>query len=148
MSSPVPSLKTLVAQSLSTATTAPAIQLPPELITYVNNYVNLQIVLTEIPRIWDDLELLRTQIQAAAQLADDAPVDQGVLAAFLSDAQHLQERMATVLASFNDAFNAVEQEENAEWRAYYTQILTADIDTITVLQGQTAAIINTVQYFL
>lgn len=146
MSSPVPSLKTLAAQVAATA--PPNVQLPQDLITYVYNYVNLQIVLTEVSSIWDDLQALKDQIQLVGQQDENAQVPQEVLDAFASAARSLNLRVDSVIASFNGAFEAIDQEADAEWRAYYTQILTADIDTITVLKGQIQGVITTIQYFL
>lgn len=135
MSHPIPSLKTLAAE---TASRLPSnVQLPQELIEYVYNYVDLKIVLSEIPAIVDDLQVL------GARMASVTPQDYnaGLRDDLISEARRLDGLTDNVIALLNGAFAAVEQETDADWKAYYSERLTGAVDEVNDLKGHITYVI-------
>ncbi len=116
MSTPIPTLKTLAAHVASTQ--QPNIQLPEDLVSYLQNYADLTTVLNEHQAIFDEFQVLGVKM---ASVQNWAPQIRGEL---IDEATVLLGRVDTVLQLFDLAFQGIEQEENPEWRDYYLQLLT------------------------
>jgi|SRR3954451_6704483 hypothetical protein len=116
MSAPIPTLKTLAAQVASTQ--QPQVQLPADLINYLQNYADLTTVLTEHQAIFEDFQTLGVKMASVQNWTQQLRTD------LINEANALLARLDTVLQLFGLAFNGIDQEQNPEWRDYYLQRLT------------------------
>ena len=116
MSAPIPTLKTLAAHVASTQ--QPNIQLPDDLISYLQNYADLRTVLDEHQAIFEEFQVLGVKMASVQnwtqQIRDD----------LINEATILLGRVDTVLQLFGLALKGIGQEGNPEWRDYYEQLLT------------------------
>jgi glutamine synthetase type III len=132
MTSSVPSLKTLAAHAASTQPVN--VLLPDDLITYLENYVDLRIVLETTPGVAEDLQVLGAKMASVETFTAELREE------FINEANGLVGRIDNALALFDGAFAAVDQETDAEWRDYYTQLLSVAMQELHQLRDQLAII--------
>jgi hypothetical protein len=116
MSAPIPTLKTLAAHVASTQ--QPNIQLPDDLISYLQNYADLRTVLDEHQAIFEEFQVLGVKMASVQNWTQQIRND------LINEATILLGRVDTVLQLFDLAFKGIGQEGNPEWRDYYEQLLT------------------------
>lgn len=144
MTSPVPSLRAIAAKVAARVqgTTPPKIKLPEDLITCMYNRVNLQTVLDEVPRIYNDLLILNARMDRATRDHFEERGDeyQVLVDEFNDEAERLLERVEHVLRLFSTARDALACEVDEEWKLYYSPILDIDKAEAERLRGDIDAV--------
>jgi hypothetical protein len=123
MSAPIPTLRTLAAQVASTQ--QPNVQLPAELLAYLQNSADLTTVLREHRAIFEAYQTLGVKMASVQNWTAE------LRAELINEAAALIARLDTVLQLFGAAYAGIEQEENPEWRDYYLQLLTVAHEELT-----------------